>query len=131
CTQIAQLDAVGVVAALRVLGTNVRERKIRAELQGLDYAMAALEADRAPRVVVVRADDHAPRVGIVSGEVEGRAIVPPRDGHAVVEGIAHPIQLVRVIVYGRAGSQRGPSPRAHGDAGIMAVASQRGFRMPE
>ena len=62
--QVSQLNAVGVVAALEVLGARVGEGQVASELQVVGDAMRSFEPYRRTGEIVVRPDDHALIVGI-------------------------------------------------------------------
>src|ERR1043166_910618 len=73
-----------------------------------------------------------PVLGVVPGQIERGTVVAPRHGEAVVVGVAHPIQLVRMVERRAEGVprryRRPPPARAHARPSI-AVTALRGVGM--
>ena len=119
--QVTQLDAIGVVAALDVVGARVGERQVRPQLQVVNHPVRPFEAHGGAGEVVVRPDDHALLVVVVPREEERRAVVPAGHGEPVIQRVPHAVDVVRVVEYRRPRRDRRP-PRAPADAGAGLVA---------
>src|SRR5207248_8661046 len=111
--QIAELHAVGIVAALDEVTAVVRVRQVRADAQVVEQPVRSLEAGRGAREIVVRPDEYAVLIAVVSGQVKRGAVIPARYGHPIVERVPDAIDLVRVVINcGAGGKRRAPGPPA-------------------
>ena len=134
--QQAELQSVGVVAALQVVAARVDVRDVGAQLEVVAQAVGSIEPHRRPRIEVVRAGEDSPVAQVRTRQVERRPVIATRDGQRVLRLVAGDIGLVRVVVRCRARRNRGAPAGAaeevaHAGRAVAAHGAERGIARHE